>query len=45
MLTTSTRYEIPPAKFDFSPLFAARRTEIGDGLLRRGLGVAAAMHG
>jgi mannose-6-phosphate isomerase-like protein (cupin superfamily) len=45
MLTTATRYETPPVKFDFSPLSSARWTDVGAGLLSRDLGVAAAMQG
>lgn len=45
MLTTASRYETPPVRFDFSPLSSARWTENEGGLLSRDLGVAAAMHG
>src|SRR5687767_7201836 len=45
MLTTASRYETPPVRFDFSPLSEARWTDLGGGLLSRDLGVAAAMQG
>jgi mannose-6-phosphate isomerase-like protein (cupin superfamily) len=44
MLSTATRYETPPVKFDFSPLSAARWSDVGAGLQSRDLGVGAAMH-
>lgn len=45
MLTTASRYETPPVRFDFSPLSRAHWTPVSGGLLSRDLGVAAAMQG